>query len=116
VISCNANCTSVWANHAGADDSQNSGSLRVTAFAVMVVSWCVSGYVQQTSVGVTSVEIALNGKSQFLTWSTRMHDLFILLENHSENALHVKQILHRAPRHETFLTIKGTAIPEQPRQ
>ena len=45
------------------------------------------------------VEIALNGKRQFLTLSTQMRDSFITLENQN-----IK------------LTFNGTAIPEQPRQ
>ena len=45
------------------------------------------------------VEIALNGKRQFLTLGTRMRDSFISLENQN-----IK------------LTFNGTAIPEQPRQ
>ena len=45
------------------------------------------------------MEIALNGKRQFLTLSTQMRDSFITLENQN-----IK------------LTFNGTAIPEQPRQ
>ena len=43
------------------------------------------------------MEIALNGKRQFLTLGTRMRDSFITLENQN-----IK------------LTFNGTAIPEQP--
>ena len=45
------------------------------------------------------MEIALNGKRQFLTLGTRMRDSFINLENQNSK-----------------LTFNGTAIPEQPRQ
>ena len=45
------------------------------------------------------MEIALNGKRQFLTLSTQMRDSFITLENQN-----IK------------LTFNGTAIPEEPRQ
>ena len=73
VISWSANCASVWANQAEADDSQKSGSLRATALIDMFVEMSVEAS-SRHHFGVTSEEVV-----EYRKRTTSLFDCFTVV-------------------------------------